>query len=183
MTRKRLAAKSPRVKINVTDEDIEKAERRNSSHCMIAEAIHRILPEARHITVDLATIRFSDLVAGRRYIYLTPVKAQRALLDYDQGDMPQPFSMELAAAHVVATGTGRKGRAELRTVSDSSVPVRVGGYPPARGPLRVALDTNHSRAAQQPEDAPPEDRPVGIDAEPDIRTGRRREFGLRAMIR
>jgi Fe-S-cluster formation regulator IscX/YfhJ len=68
--------RAPRVVIQVSGDDILWAEKESSSHCMIADAIKRQLPNARHVAVDLQTIRFT---------YLTPTLAQMALLDFDDG--------------------------------------------------------------------------------------------------
>jgi hypothetical protein len=85
---------------------------------------------------------------------------------------------------VVATGTARKGRATLRASSVSQVPIRVGGEAPPLGPLAYSVDgpgpgvparRRHRKAATAPAEA----------AEPvaPMPTGRRREFGLRQLVR
>lgn len=105
---------APRITVAVTREIIDLSERRNSSHCMIAEAVKRSVPEARHVSVDLATIRFTDPNKRLRYIYLTPRKAQYALLDFDQGHHAEPFEVQLRAAQVVRSGAGRERRGATR---------------------------------------------------------------------
>ena len=42
---------------------------RDSSHCMTALAIQKAIPDARHICVDLQTIRWTR--KGLRYVFLT----------------------------------------------------------------------------------------------------------------
>lgn len=164
MTAKRLKTASPRLTLDVTRELIDQAKPRDSGHCMLADAVAAAAPNARFISVDLATIRFSDPVAGIRYVYLTPRLAQDALLKFDQGEPIEPFRTKIEGAHVLATGQAQKARASLErdpqhSKSSGHIPTRVGGRTPPRGPLATGFKGR----------AP--------------RTARRREFGLRAMIR
>lgn len=147
----------------VPQDIIDTSTEKDSSHCMIADAIQRAIPEARYVSVDLATIRFTDLSAGVRYIYLTPRGAQEALLKFDQGEKPEPFSLRLEGAHVLVAGNAKKARATLAHNPKSGTkekPVKVGGISPPMGPLKGGALTGAT-----------------------TRTGRRREFGLRAIIR
>lgn len=173
MTQARKSWTSPIVKIDVTQDIIDDSCRRDSSHCMIAEALRQQLPTATYISVDLATIRFSDPEAGRRYIYLTPRRAQEEILNFDQGEKSEPFSFRLQGAHVLPTGSAR-ARVRLEDENNSStqkkIPTRVGGKAAPIGPL-----------ADGPANKPsgkPNLRKGGIG-----RTGQRREFGIRAIIR
>jgi hypothetical protein len=162
-------ARSPKLVINVTQNVIDQSIPKDSGHCMVADAIAARLPRARFISVDLATIRFSDPLAGRRFVYLTPRSVQQALLDFDQGDKPAPFRFTIEHAHVLPTGTGSKGKAELVAKSRSGskspgpIPVRVGGESPPLGPLQGGAKGGRGMAGNN--------------------RGRRREFGLRAFIR
>lgn len=212
---------SPRVRVHVTQEIIDASTRRDSSHCMIADAIKAAVPEAAYVSVDLATIRFTDLNAGCRYVYLTPRHAQSALLAFDQGKKPEPFTVQLSGAHVLMTGSARKAKAELKQGWGSkSTPVRVGGVSPPLGPLsssilKLAPSERRRRTEQAVQEAVavnPEasngeisritgvsknavakyrgDRPetpggkvARLIAQGSGNTGRRREFGLRAIIR
>ena len=96
--------RAPRVIIDVSQETIDDSIKRNSSHCMIAEAVHRTLPYAINISVDLQTIRFTDKQRGLRYAYLTPRYAQIAIIQYDQGERPGPFRIILATAGASVRG-------------------------------------------------------------------------------
>jgi hypothetical protein len=91
--------KAPKLKINVSTEMIEVAVRADSRHCMIAQAVADAYPNARYIAIDLASIRFSDREKGFRYQYFTPAIAQRALLEFDKGELPTPFSCVLIRGH------------------------------------------------------------------------------------
>ena len=48
------------ITIPVTQEHIDQSMARNSSHCMTALAIQKAIPDARHICVDLQTIRLDQ---------------------------------------------------------------------------------------------------------------------------
>lgn len=174
LTTKRLASGSPRVVLEVTESILEAAKVRDSGHCMLAEALKAAVPTASRVSVDLATIRFTDIARGRRYVYLTPRVAQEALVDFDQGEAMEPFSVILSrAAMVVAVRNKRgkvKGKApgsgepppdqpEVRRSPENSdgVPVVVGGKAPPIGPLS--------------------------NVRPSRRTGRIRAYGLRALKR
>jgi hypothetical protein len=183
---------APQLKVDVTQEIIDRSVPKDSSHCMIADAIAAAYPRASFISVDLATIRFTDVEAGFRYVYLTPRHAQAALLDFDQGVKPAPFRFHVSAAQIVASGVGKRNHAakleKLRPNSEAShgatleklssadpetgkvkkpggegVGVRVGGQTPPVGPLAQS----HVRASGRSTN----------------KVGRRREFGLRAIIR
>lgn len=161
---RRVAA--PRVTVHVTRDIIERSEQRDSSHCMIAEALKEALketvPQARGISVDLATIRFSDPEKRLRYVYLTPRQAQVALLLFDQGKHNDPFTIFLRGAQVVKMGDPKAPRTQTaappmpdgtdavlqRPVggSQNEVPVVVGGKSPPTGPLTSTVYRGKRRA-------------------------------------
>jgi hypothetical protein len=149
----------PNVTLDVTADIIDASTRKSSSHCMIAETIRTCVPTATRISVDLATIRWSDRKKGLRYTYLTPRTAQDALVRFDRGIKPPPFKLGLRGAQVTTMKRGPKGKqkyvhklgrrklaATKTDIAQGCVPGVVGGSPPPR-----------------------------------IRPGQRREFGLRAF--
>ena len=73
---------------------------RNSSHCMTALAIQKAIPDARHICVDLQTIRWTR--KGLRYVFLTPHVAQDNIIRFDQRqrDQIQPFTLRMRPAQI-----------------------------------------------------------------------------------
>jgi hypothetical protein len=83
-------ASNPRLEVQITPENWERAVRSSSGGCLIADAIKEQYPQFSHVVVDMATIRVTDREAGNRYIYLSPDEAQHLLLAYDQG-WSQPF--------------------------------------------------------------------------------------------
>jgi len=141
--------RAPGLTIKVTKAIIDRSVKGNSGHCMIADALKETRPKATAVGVDIQTIRFTDPDRGLRYTYLTPLIAQRAILNFDEGIKPKAFDFRLrsAGAWVVLAGTrpNKKKRphdpalrAEVRAnlkkdrlVSSGSdkVPRRVGGRP------------------------------------------------------
>lgn len=168
----------PKFFVDVTAEMIAEAVRGNSSHCMISEAIKDARPEAMWVSTDLQTIRFTDRERGLRFTYLTPRKAQLALLNFDQGIDPEPFRFRLGQAQVTASGNPKNRPDKLRKAkivqphgqanAGGNVARRVGG---STAPLGALSDTK-KRPSKKTDAAP-------ITA--GQRTGKRREFGLRAM--
>ncbi len=135
----RLYASYREVRADITESIIESAVPQNSSHCMIADGIKAKLPEVRQISVDLATIRFTDPRTQQRYIYLTPRAAQLKLIQFDQGEPVTPFRFVLrGAAQVVRAGanaqkkggrklqSGKRGRG-MTTTRHTSIPTKTGG--------------------------------------------------------
>ena len=84
-----------RITVDVGADLIALASKASSAHCMIADGIKASMPDARSVSVDLQTIRYSDPKAGKRYIMLTPMKCQEKLLLFDQGQEVQPWSFRL----------------------------------------------------------------------------------------
>jgi hypothetical protein len=174
-----------RLKFNVTADIIAEATRENSSNCMIAVALKRAIPDAQAVSVDLATIRYTDKERRERYIYLTPTRAQNALLDYDAGLVPEPFTVAANVMQIVPINHGRaakkpdattpakrgrpKGSKDKRPRKSAAVPlvpngrapgevIRVGGRVPPVGALAS-----------------------GTVAQAALKTGRARRHGIRQM--
>lgn len=83
------------ITLDVTQEIINAAIPRDSSHCVIADALKAAVPDAQRVSVDLATIRFTDKASQKRYVYLTPAPAQALLVNFDQGKRTGPFTLKL----------------------------------------------------------------------------------------
>jgi len=77
---------------------------------MIAEAIKIARPGAKSISVDLATIRYTNAEKGVRYTYLTPRIAQVQLVRFDQGKTPDPFEFQLRRGQVTKSGNTKPPR-------------------------------------------------------------------------
>ena len=180
--------KAPRITISVTSELIEHSIKRDSSHCMIAEAIKDTVPGISPPSVDIQTIRFSDPKKRLRYTYLTPRIAQLAIIQFDQGKEPEPFSFQLRKAHVT-TMYHRKQvstpRGPLTVKEQERYNKGLGKMPkyPNQGTLvpdhpeltkETLVDRKGSKAMSIP------DR-IGGSPPPTTNIGRRRVFGLRAL--
>lgn len=165
----------PRLNFHVTAEHIARAKRADSEHCMIADALRDWRPEAAFISVDLQTIRFTDERAGRRYVYLTPPAAQAALIDWDQGLDVEPFRVRQACAQVTGTAGTRRKRAQVN--AGTGTPRK----PEVEDEAKPARKVRQGRLTVSSNGSVP--TIVGGDELPAPRRGRRREFGLRALIR
>jgi hypothetical protein len=98
---------SGRAEISVEQKHIDEALRANSSHCAIAMAIADAVPNARRISVDLQTIRWTDSKKGVRYCFLTPSIAQTdVIIPFDQGEVCKPVTFRMKPAFVTRVGAG-----------------------------------------------------------------------------
>ena len=88
------------IKVRVTKEHIENSVVKDSHHCMIADAIHSRLKWASYVMADTQSIRFNNKKSGKRYIFLTPPQAQKAIVLFDQGVKMKPFEFTLAAGYM-----------------------------------------------------------------------------------
>lgn len=95
------------LRCEVTQEMLDNARKRDSSHCMNAEAVKAAHPDVSLVSVDLATIRFTDQKLGKRYTYLTPPVAQAGLVAWDQGEPVAPYEFTLRQAVQVRAATPR----------------------------------------------------------------------------
>jgi hypothetical protein len=153
---------APRFDVTITRERIETAIRRDSAYCMIAEALKEAYPNARYVLVDLQCIRFSDMTKRLRFVYLTPRVAQHALIDFDQGQVPEPFAFRMPAnaqvtvmpndrsprraqpgkpGRSLAPGTGMAVRAWARTQPEWQDKIRDRGGIPTQ--IRRAYEEAH----------------------------------------
>jgi len=82
-TKKPRRPHAPYVTVDVTAEMIHQGKVKDSAYCMISEAVKAAYPDARMVSTDIQTIRFSDPKKGLRFIYLTPRVAQVALFNFD----------------------------------------------------------------------------------------------------
>jgi hypothetical protein len=85
----------------VTAELIQNSVRASSAHCMTAEAAKIAVPGTTKVSVDIHTIRFNDPKRPYRYIYITPRPVAEAILAFDQGITPDPFTCQLKGGTVI----------------------------------------------------------------------------------
>lgn len=139
--------------IKVTQDHIDTAIPRDSSHCMIVDGIKESIPRAKRISVDLATIRYT--LGDTRYVYLTPRPAQIKLLEFDKGDPLTPFAFKLGKAAQTVKIKQRQKSGVQKTTDSGKIPKRTGGKTPPIGPLA--------------------NQPAAL-------TGQVRRYGLKAML-
>jgi hypothetical protein len=82
-----------RWNIEVTADDIERAQVDDSYRCVVAQAVARTIPDATRIEVDVQTVRFTR--SGERLIYLTPYSVAGYVVAFDAGDEIHPFRFQL----------------------------------------------------------------------------------------
>lgn len=162
---------SPRYLISVPQHHIDSAIKGTSSHCMVADTIKELLPWARFVSVDIATIRFTDPKTGLRYTYLTPRVAQVAIVNFDDGKKPEPFSFWLRTAMITESAVGSKwslhnakkkktARANVRRSKKRSL---------SKPEITTQASSNTGRV------------PHIVGGRTPPRAGTRREFGIRAF--
>jgi hypothetical protein len=184
---------SPSLKIQLTTQLIEDSKQRDSSHCMIAEAVKAAFPDAAYVSVDLQTIRFSDPGKHRRYTYLTPRVAQIALVDFDQGITPEPFSFTLRRGQVTMAGA-REGRvrrelseAERQQRKDAASKTAIGAAKSAKAKLKsqelIGTSQRLRGGGGGGADSGEIPEKIGGKTPPTTSFARRRTFGLRALDR
>lgn len=91
------------TQIDVMQSDIDKADLKASSRCVVATAIARTYPDATRIEVDLQTIRFTR--DGERFVYVTPYAATGYIVAFDAGEDIHPFSFRLNHSNRVGVHT------------------------------------------------------------------------------
>lgn len=89
-----------RFDIDVGPEEIAKGIRGNSSKCVASRGVARVVKDARNISTDVQTIRFT--VGDTRLVYLTPFAVQRYVADFDEGLPIEPFRFRLRDPHITA---------------------------------------------------------------------------------
>lgn len=161
MTEKELTSTRRTITVNVTQPIIDRSERRDSDHCMIADAIRAALPDAKAVSVDLMTIRFTDPVKRQRYVYLCPRSVQLALIHFDQGDHAGPFNFQLKKpVQVVPSGgkrtlpdgtkanPSRKVQGTTKFSGGTARPTKLGGQLPGRAELGSVPVTKQTASAK-----------------------------------
>ncbi len=171
---------APRVPlVDVTEEIIANSTRKDSSHCMISDAVQAAVPDAKFIHVDIQTIRYTR--GEFRYSYLTPRKGQVELIRFDQGEKIEPFTFQLRPAGAQTTRSGARpgvktGKPQSRTEKQQEATKKAMAASPRPFGRREMIQQNvpSVRGGQTP--------PVAALASGNtIPKGRRRTYGLCAM--
>lgn len=159
-------------KIPVTEKMIETAQRADSGHCMIADAIKAANPAWTHIAVDLQTIRVTDKEHGQRLVWLTPLALQQQLLRFDQGVEVEPFAFKLP--RIVAQVIPVEDRSAWKQDAPKQPPQEPAAKKPPQKRQESALKTNEGRIPTVHGGKEP---PAAVLSHS---RGRRRVFGIRA---
>jgi hypothetical protein len=185
--RYRLLPSAPRVGVEVSEDIITASTKRDSSHCMIAEAVQLAVPEAKFVSVDIQTIRFSK--DGYRYTYLTPRTVQQALILFDQGNEKiPPFRFQLRTGQTTRAGSRaaqRTGVSQPRTDAQHKATEKAASISTKPShPVQFARGSGEQdnipeiRGGRVP---PVGGLPGGPGIGSKVPASRRRQFGLRAM--
>ena len=160
-------------KVEITEEIINGAKVRDSGHCIIANALKASLGGLRPV-VDVATIRWTNKEQGIRYIALTPARAQRLLLEWDKGIVPEPFTLRVYPFQMIRSG--RKGSVDnTKKVIPGAVRSRRSYSSHAKGKAVQGSGDNIGNPTTIGGTLPPTGALSNI--------GRRRTFGLRIAER
>lgn len=201
-------SKSPRINVVVTEEIISEATREDSSHCMIAEAVKAAVPEARHVAVDLQSIRYSIPSMRARYTFFTPRIGQEALVAFDAGDEIEPFRMQLRNPHITQMSDRPAAQQRQREREEAGLtPEQEAAREAHREVLRKARSRTSSGRRRFTVDSSSKPGPGGSGGQPlprveggspppvgplhggsraghsRVPAGRRRQYGLRAFDR
>ena len=148
-----------RVRVDVTEADIAKAKRNDSSVCVVAQAIARTIKDAKLIEVDTQSIRYT---AGmQRFIYPTPAAVQGYVIGFDAGDPTEPFSFwlrfarRITAKRRVPTAAGKAIRKVADKARGKASRLRPDGTPVTPESVKEAVSLAYSEAKKGfPPDTP-----------------------------
>jgi hypothetical protein len=119
------APRSPQMVVVVPQEIIDTAERSNSHTCMIADAISAMLPYTTKVTVDAATIRWTNPDKGVRYVFVTPIKVRTEIVQFDKGEHVEEFSFHLRGAWVTRTQRRDGGKKRIKQADWQNVKEKI----------------------------------------------------------
>lgn len=90
------------LQVEVTDLDCKMGVRGNQFHCVVVNAVERLVPQATRVVVRPDSVRFSLLQDGvnRRYVYPAPQAVTEYCFNFDQGTEPHPMTFTLKAPEV-----------------------------------------------------------------------------------
>jgi hypothetical protein len=135
----------------------------------------------KNILVDLQTVRWTNPRTRKRYICLTPEIVGQTLVDFDQGNLIQPFTVTLDPIQVTemkrrsdgSTSTTPRTHKRTLQLKSNGQPIVHGGKPLPSGHLRGGGNVTKNAAASE---EPPE------TASNVVKSSRRfRRYGLRLL--
>lgn len=81
------------ITVNVSEEVLNNSTKAESSKCMIAQALRKKGAYSVNVTAESARFNLGDT----RYHYPLPAKAAVKLIEFDKGNIPEPFKFVLKA--------------------------------------------------------------------------------------
>lgn len=123
----------PVFKIKITNDALNRAIRKNSHACVIADAIKEKFPDATRISVNRYETKFTR--GDIRYSYLTPGTGVRVLTDFDYGTRPPNpeirfYRGKMTTAYQAATQRGMAWGEQRYTGTESRpTDTIIGGKP------------------------------------------------------
>jgi hypothetical protein len=179
--RRKMRPRAPRFTVEVTSELIADSKSRDSGHCMIAEAVKAAYPGATFVSVDLQTIRLTDQAKALRFTYLTPRQGQVALVNFDQGTLPEPFSFQLRGGQVTAAGARQRRPRQVAAAETDVSATTAKKASLAKATLSKQALVKGDGGNNVPRRAGGKTPPLAMHG--DVPFARRRAFGLRALSR
>jgi hypothetical protein len=168
------------ISVNITEDIIEHSVQRDSSHCMIADAVRALVPDAKWVSVDLQTVRFTDTRDRKRYVYLTPRRAQEALIRFDQGEKSEPFRFFLRDPQVIPLREVNRGHQKRDAEKAEAAAVAKAATPKKKPAAKKAALKNTTHPSDRPRKEGGQPPPTAVLSNA---KGRTREFGLRSLAR
>src|SRR5260370_32164327 len=84
-----------RMRITVTQKEIDEAQRAKSDGCMIQQSLKRDHPDFKNIWVDKNQIRFTDPERNCIYTYQMAPRGRAMILKWDAGETIAPFDITI----------------------------------------------------------------------------------------
>jgi hypothetical protein len=96
-----------RVTISVEQKHIDRAIEKHSAACATADAIKEQIPQARHVSCDIQTLRWTE--RGLRFIFLTPHAIQSdVIILFDAGERANCKATTVRMKPCMVTKSGKK---------------------------------------------------------------------------
>jgi hypothetical protein len=170
-----LSEQSLRVKL--TQPDIDKARRKDSWKCVVAQTVKRHVPEAKRVSVDIQAIKvFTDEAI---WTYLTPRVVQDYIVAFDAGRdeqiVPMSFTLKdpFRSQRRAHTPKGSKAERERRAAVETAL---------GEGLTKEQADDRgriaYEAAKREAGPGPVRERRTGDQRIP---TSRARAYGVRAL--
>lgn len=169
-----------RWNVNVTEQDIAKAQKNDSYTCVVAQAVARTIPDATRLEVDTQAIR---LTRGKeRFIYLTPYAVQGYVIAFDAGEAIEPFSFQLRNPRRVKTRL-RTAAGKAADIARNAAIEKVRRRKPdaTKAEVRAAAKAAYATASEKHKGEPKSEAVKGRLAPPRVFKRKQRAYGHRLL--